>query len=148
MKIILLEDIKKIGKKHDIVKINKGYACNYLIPKKKAVPYNKDNLFFIKKWQKQEQTKKDQQTTLANEIKDKLDKITLKFYVKKNPNGKMIGIISDKQIEEKLKSFGINIDKRKILDKNSINSFGKFCLNIKLYDNVIGKINVVVECKE
>ena len=147
IKIILLENIKKIGKKYDIVEVSSGYAYNFLIPKKSALLFNKKNLNFIKKEQQKESIKIDHQIESANKIKLKLESVILKFSAKKSPNGKMIGIISDKQIIEELKKFNIIIDKKQFIDKKSVDTFGESVLKLKLFTNIIGKIKVFVEEK-
>ena len=104
MKVILLQDIKGVGKKDQVINANDGYARNYLFPKKLAVEANAGNLTNLKSKQESNQYRKDVQKeeaiVLANKIKD----ITLKIKVKAGENGKIFGGVTSKEISESLKT--------------------------------------------
>lgn len=145
MQIILLEDVKNIGKKGDVKTVNDGYAVNFLIPRKLAVKLTEKSQEILDKQNqdKKEQIEKDRQ--LAIENRDKINSIVLEFKAKAAPDGRMLGTISNKQVEEELKNkYNIVIDKRKILDKYQINAFGTTKLKIELFKEVIATINVHV----
>lgn len=145
MKVILLSDVKKVGKKGEIIEVSDGYGANYLIPNRLAVKVTKTSLD-IKNKQDEDRAKQDEQNRQdAIVLKDKIEKLTLEIKAKGGKDGKMFGAISSKQIvEEYKKQFEVELDKRKFIDNNSISSFGYSKLKIELYKNVIATIIVHV----
>ena len=114
MKVILLQDIKNVGKKDEIINSSDGYARNYLFPKKLAVEATKDNLNQLKARQDTAKRKKEQEKEEAKQLAEKLKKITLSIQVKAGENGKIFGGVTAKEIAENLKrTQNIEIDKRK-----------------------------------
>lgn len=145
MKVIMLVDVKGIGKKDSIVEVKDGYAANFLIPNKKAVRYCDQSISALNKQKEDEAERLAELKKIAEEVKEKLEKITLEFVVKSSSDGRMCGTISLKQIDGKLKSeYGIQIDKRKIIDKYQVNAFGITNLKIELFKGVIGNIKIHV----
>ena len=143
MKVILTQDIKSVGKKDDIINANDGYARNYLLPRKLAVEANSENMAKLKGRQDSANYKKEQEKEKANELKEKISKITLKVTVKAGENGKIFGSITSKEIATELKNqYNIEIDKKKILLKEAIKETGIFNIDVKLYEGIIGKIKV------
>lgn len=148
MKVILLDNVKGVGKKDEIINANDGYARNFLIPKKLAVEANNSNLAKLKSKQDSNAFKKEEERKKAIEIKEKLEKITLKISVKAGENGKIFGGVTSKEISEKLKTdYKIDLDKRKIDLKETIKMTGVFTVDLKLFEGVSGKLklNVVGE---
>ena len=115
MKVILLSDVKKVGKKGSIVEVSDGYGANYLIPNKLAVKVTKTSMD-IKNKQDDDKAKQDEQNRLdAIALKEKMENLTVELKAKVGKDGKMFGAISTKQIvEEYKKQFDIELDKRKI----------------------------------
>ena len=143
MKVILLDNIKGVGKKDQIINANDGYARNYLFPKKLAVEANKENLAKLKSKQNSEAHKKDLEKQKAEELKQKLSKIELRINVKAGENGKIFGSITSKEVSAELKKqYNIEIDKKKIILKEPIKELGAFTLDIKLYEGIIGKLKI------
>ena len=143
MKVILMQDIKGVGKKDEIINANDGYARNFLFPKKLAVEANNSNMAKLKGKQDSANFKKEQEKEAANEIKEKLSKITLKIMVKAGENGKIFGSITSKEIATELKNqHNIEIDKKKILLKEAIKETGIFNVEVKLYEGIIGKLKI------
>ncbi len=145
MKVILLQDIKGVGKKEQIINANDGYARNYLFPKKLAVEANAGNLGNLKAKQESNQyrkdVKKEEATKLANKIKD----LTLVIKVKAGENGKIFGGVTSKEIAENLKKqYQIEVDKKKIILAETIKNLGILTVEIKLYEGVIGKLKVQI----
>lgn len=141
MKVILLENIKGVGKKDDIINANDGYARNFLFPKNKAVEANATNLAKLKAKQNSENHKKEVEKSEAEKIKEKLEKISLRIEVKAGENGKIFGGVTAKEVSDELKKQkNIDIDKKKILLKETIKTVGIFNVDVKLYEGVIGKI--------
>lgn len=146
MKVILLDNIKGVGKKDEIINANDGYARNYLLPKKLAVEATNQNLSLLKGKQDSNAHKKAEEKKEAEIIKEKISKITLKIQVKAGANGKIFGGVTAKEISDQLKKqYNIDIDKKKIDIKETIKTLGVFNINAKLFEGVIGTINVKIE---
>ena len=145
MKVILLQDIKGVGKKDQIINANDGYARNYLFPKKLAVEANAGNLTNLKSKQDSNQYRKDLQKEEAIKIADKLKGITVQIKVKAGENGKIFGGVTSKEIAENLKTqHGIEIEKKKINLTETIKMLGTVIVDVKLYEGVIAKLKVQV----
>ena len=145
MKVILLNDVKKVGKKGQIVEVSDGYGSNFLIPNKLAVKATKTSLDIKQKQDEDMALKEEEKKQQAIILKDKLEKLTLELKAKTGKDGKMFGAISSKQIvEEYKKQFDIELDKRKFIDSSNISTLGYTKLKIELYKNVIATIIVHV----
>ena len=147
MKIILLQDVKKIGSKGDIVEVKEGQARNFLIPKKLAVEATKKNINNLVAKQDSEARKDLANRASANSIANSLNKRILNFAVKEN-KGKIFGSITTKSISDSLLNLGYNIDKRNIGLKKPISSLGKTDVKIKIYADIYATITIVVTREE
>ena len=145
MKVILLEDIKGVGKKDQIINANDGYARNYLFPKKLALEATAGNLANLKARQESNQFRKDLQKEAAIDLSNKMKDINLEIKVKAGENGKIFGGVTAKEISEHLKQdYNIEVDKKKINLADTIKNIGTYTVDIKLYEGVIGKLKVNV----
>lgn len=145
MKVILLDNIKGVGKKDEVINASDGYARNFLFPKKLAVEANNENMNKLKAKKQSEQYKKDIEKENAQKIAQKLDTINLNIKVKAGENGKIFGGVTSKEISEELKKqYKIDVDKKKIVLNENIKNIGSFDINIRLYEGVIGKLKVKV----
>ncbi len=145
MKVILLTDVKSVGKRGQIVNASDGYAVNYLFPKKLAVPADKKNLSELSAKQSAEAHKKELEKQKAIKIKEKLEKEVLIVKVKAGENGKTFGSITSKEISESIeKQFSENIDKKKIVTKDTIKQIGMYTVELKLFEGVSAKLKVNV----
>ena len=144
MKVIFLEDVKKQAKKDEIKEVKDGYA-RYLISEGLAVPYTKGSVDVLNKEIKDRQDKEDAFVEECNKIKNKLNDKIIKFKVKTGANGKVFGSISTKQISDKLKEMGYDIDKKKISVKEEINTLGTHIVTVSLHKKVVFNINIVLE---
>ncbi len=145
MKVILLENIKGVGKKDEIINASDGYARNFLFPKKLAVEANNENMNKLKAKKQSEQYKKDVEKDQAQKIAKKLEDIILTIKVKAGDNGKIFGGVTAKEIAEELKKQNqIDIDKKKINLSENIKNLGSFNVNVKLYEGVSGSLKVKV----
>lgn len=145
MKVILLSDIKGVGKKDQVIEASDGYARNYLFPKKLALEANTENMSKLKSRQNSNQFRKDTEKKQAEEIAKKLKGIMLKIKVRAGDNGKIFGGVTSKEISDGLKrDYNIDIDKKKILLNETIKTIGTFTIDIKLYEGVIGKLKIDV----
>ena len=145
MEVILLQDVKALGKKGQIVKVNDGYARNFILPKKLGVEANSKNLNDLKLQKANEEKIAAEQLAaakaLAEELKDKEIVLTLKT----GEGGKTFGSVSSKEIAEAAKSqLSLDIDKKKIQLKDSIKSLGVHNVAIKLHAKVTAELKVKV----
>lgn len=143
MKVILLNDVKNVGKKGAIVEVSDGYARNFLIRGKLAVQSTEKSREILQQ-QKIDTANNEQETEeKAIELQKKLSSLVLKFTLKVGKGSKVFGSISTKQIVEELaKRHEIILDKRKILDNDPINVLGVTKVRVELYKNVIGVIQI------
>lgn len=149
MKVILLKDVKGIGKKNEIVSVKDGYASNYLIPHSLAVMYSTKSVEILNEQKADAAEQVRIATEKAKEVAKKLETITLEFEAACGADSRMFGSISTKQIEQELKNkYQIEIDKRKFVDKISVDRLGFTKLRIELYKGVIGTVNVHVSEKK
>jgi len=146
MKVILLQDIKNVGKKDEIINANDGYARNFLFPKKMALEATKDNLLKLQAKKDSIQNKKNIEIEENKKLAEKIKNITLDLKVKAGANGKTFGGITSKEISEELnKQYKINIDKKKIELKETIKTLGKFSVDIKFGDGVNAKLSINIQ---
>lgn len=149
MKVILLCDVKGQGKKDQIVNVSDGYAKNFLLPKKLAVVADAKATNELARKEESIKFKLDTEKKAAQELADALSKVTVKIKASAGADGRLYGAITAKDIAENLaKNHNIEIDKRKIVIKDPIKSFGTFVLDAKIYNEVVGKINLVVSSAE
>ena len=145
MKVILLADVKKLGKKDQTIEVSDGYAVNFLFPRHLAVQVTKKSVEVLENQQEARRENDAKMKAEAEQLAKKLDAITLVFKVKTGREGKLFGAISLKQVAEELqKQFSIEIDKRKFVDKGPLDELGFHHLGVELYKGVIGKVHVQV----
>lgn len=148
MKVILLQDIKSLGKKGDIVETAEGYGRNYLLPRKLAKEANAANLNQAKQDKAtaahRAAQQKDEAVVLAAQVK----KVVMKLKVRLGDNGKMFGSVTSKDVAEALiKQTGIQIDRRKVELKTAIKGLGEYTAVAKLHTEVTAEFKVVVEAE-
>ena len=145
MKVILLQDVKKQGKKDDIINVSDGYAHNFLIKNGLAVAYTDTSKKVL---DNQIQKREDDENKLVenlNVIKSKLENKNIEFKVKTGKNDQVFGTISTKQISDKLKELGFDIDKKKIKCDTGLDVLGTHIVNIELHKKVKFTINVILK---
>ena len=146
MKVILLDNIKGVGKKDQIINASDGYARNFLFPKKLAVEANNENLAKLKAQNESKAFKKETEKNEASQIAEKINKITLKITVKAGENGQIFGGVTAKEIAESLKNeYKIEIDKKKVALPETIKNIGTYTVDIKLYEGIVAKLQVKIE---
>ncbi len=145
MKLILLEDVKGVGKKGDIVNKNDGYAINYLIPKKLAVEATKSNINDLELKKKADERRKKEEYEEAKALGDKIKDKVVKVSVKAGENGKVFGSVTNKEIAAALLSqTGIDIDKKKITFDDPIKMVGRRTVKVKLHPQVTVEMAVEI----
>lgn len=146
MKVILLEDVKGVGKKDQLLEVSDGYAKNFLLPKNKAVLADKNNLTKMDNIKKIEAAKKQEELEKAVNLSKELESKLLKIKVKLGKNGKLFGTVTSKEICSSLKETeGIEIDKKKIMLTTPIKTLGEKEVEIKLHTKVTAKLKLIVE---
>lgn len=143
MKVILIEDVKKLGKKGDTVKVADGYGMNFLVKNKLAVPESDTSKKVLAKQQEDKAIEDAANKQLAVDLKNKIEDITLEFVINSGKDGKTFGSVSTKQVVEQLRDkHSIKIDKRKFIDAHTIGALGYSKLKIELYKGVVATITV------
>ena len=145
MKVLLLADVKGQGKKGDIVNVSDGYARNFLLPKKLAAEATSQILNEVKSKEEARLHRIEEDRKAAKENAKKLESIVVKLYATAGADGRIDGSVTSKEIAEALLAqSGIEVDKRKIALDSAIKAFGTYTLDVKLFSDVTGKLNVVV----
>ena len=145
MKVVLNENVKGLGKKLDIVNVSEGYARNFLFPKKLATLADNKSVSEATTKKSAIKFKKDTDRENAQELKAKIDEITVEFKVKTADNGKLFGSVTSKEISDELKkTSGIDVDKKKITLDDAIKTTGVYTAKVKLYEGVIANLKVRV----
>ena len=144
MKVIFIKDLRGQGKKNDIKEVSDGYATNFLIKNGYAVKYTKTSGSILDEQLKERELNEKENIKIANEVKNKLEKETIKFNVKVGKESKVFGSISTKQIAEELKKIGYNIDKKNIKIDIPLASLGTHIVKISLHKKVEANLKVVL----
>ena len=148
MKVILTQDVKGQGKKDQIIEVSDGYARNFLLPKKLAIPADAKALNEVKNKEASQKHKIAVETEQAKETAKKLEAVLVKLVCKSGADGKLYGSVTSKDVADALEAqHKIIIDKKKISIASPIKTYGKYELDVKLYTDVSGKINLLVSDK-
>ncbi len=142
MKVIFLKDVKGQGKKDEIKEVKDGYAMNFLIKNKLAVKYTSTSNEILLTEQDSRRKKEEQDIKEANILKDKLEKMVLKFKVKAGEKDKVFGSISAKQIKEELDNNKMDIDKKKIMIDIPLSTLGYHFVKVELHKKVVAELKV------
>ena len=146
MKVILLEDVKALGKKGQIVNVNDGYARNFILPKKLGLEANNKNLNDLKLKKANDEKIAQEQLEEAQELGKKIEAGKVELAIKVGEGGRTFGSVSTKEISDAIKSqLGKDIDKKKIVMKDSIKAIGSFTVKVKLHPEVQAELSVKVE---
>jgi large subunit ribosomal protein L9 len=144
MKIILLEDIKGVGKKEDIINASDGYARNFLFPRKLAKEATEGNLHVLNQKKEYERRQKLAEIEEAQKVAENIKGIEVKIITKSGENGRLFGSITTKDIAEALnKQHKVNVDKKKLI-VDTIRQLGTYEVEVKIYPEISTKIKLVV----
>lgn len=146
MKVILLTDVKSLGKKGDIVEVNSGYARNFVLPKKLGVEATSKALNDLKLQKQNDDKIAAEKLAEAKDLAARLEKTKVKAVIKVGEGGRTFGSISSKEIAEILKKQeNINVDKKKIVVKDAIKAVGEYTVQVKLHPEVTADLKLSVE---
>lgn len=145
MKVILLQDVKKLGKKGEVLDISDGYARNFLFPRKLAEEATNSNMHILNVKKENERKKKTAEIQEAQELANNLKGKEIKIKAKAGDNGKLFGAITNKDVVEVInKEFNLKVDKKKVI-MDTIKVAGSYDIEIKLYPEVATKMKVIIE---
>lgn len=146
MKVIILEDTPKLGKIGDVVNVARGYARNYLFPRKIALEATQGNLKQVAELKKVEEKRAKKRVKDAVELLSKLEGTTLLFKVRVGEEGKLYGSITNKTIADKIQEeYGVEIDRRKIMLEDPIKSVGNYSVPIVYYSEAKATVNIEIQ---
>lgn len=146
MKVILLEDVKALGKKGQIVNVNDGYARNFILPKKLGLEANNKNLNDLKLKKANDEKIAQEQLKEAQELGKKIEAGKVELAIKVGEGGRTFGSVSTKEIAAAVKEqMGYDIDKKKIQLKEAIKTLGTHNVPVKLHTKVTAELKVVVK---
>ena len=146
MKIVLLENVKKLGKKDEIIEVSDGYARNVLIPKKLGLPATSENLNNLKLKNKNEEKKEENLRNQAENNKKILESKKFVVQIKAGANGKTFGSITSKEIAENIvENSDIDVDQKDILLDESIKNIGVYDIKVRLHKDIIATVKVEVK---
>ncbi|MBR4720039.1 MAG: 50S ribosomal protein L9 [Lachnospiraceae bacterium] len=146
MKVILLHDVKSLGKKGEIAEVSDGYAKNFLFTKKLAVEANSKNMNDLKLKKANDEKVAAQNLQNAKDLAEKIASKTVVVKLKAGEGGKTFGSVSNKEIAEEAKAqHDLDIDKKKIVINDPIKSIGTYEVAVKLHPQVTGTLKVRVE---
>ena len=149
MKVILLKDVKGTGKKNEVKEVSDGYARNYLLPKKLAVPADNTNMKELNEKNKSKELKAKKEYEAAVELGKKMEELNVVIYAKAGDGGRLFGSITSKDIAEQIKKqHNIEVDKRKITLDEPIRVLGSRFVDIKIHQKVTTKLRVDVKEKQ
>ena len=145
MKVILTQDVKSQGKKGQLINVSDGYARNFLLPKGLAIEADATAMNDLKNKESSRLHKIELEKQAANDIAKKLETVTVKLQAKAGADGRLYGSVTSLDIANALEQqHNIQVDKRKIQLSDPLRTFGVHTVNVKLYTEISGKINVVI----
>lgn len=148
MQVILLQDVKNVGKKGELVKVNDGYARNFILPKKLGIEANAKNMNDLKLQKANDEKIAAQQLAAAKELAEKLKDLKVIVSVKTGEGGKTFGSVSSKEIAQAVKDqLKLELDKKKMQLTEPIKTIGTHLVPVKLHPQVTATLKVVVEGK-
>jgi large subunit ribosomal protein L9 len=148
MKVILLQDIENLGKKHEVKEVSDGYARNFLIPQGLVKPASPENLKWLEMELAKETEKAEKQLKAIQELVTKVDGVELELGLKLNKEGKVFGSISKAKIAKKLRKQGFNIKSTQVELEKPIKELGEYPIKISFAHGLEAEITVIVSESE
>ena len=148
MKVILRQDVEDLGYEGDVVEVAKGYARNYLIPKGFGLEASNENIRMFEMQEKKIEVRKLRAREEAEQLRDRLAGITVTIFQRAGEEGKLYGSVTSMDVAAEMENQGVVVDRRKILMDKPFKAVGEFEVPVKIYQNVIGQIKVVIQPEE
>ena len=146
MKVILNQDVYNLGEEGDVCDVARGYARNYLLPKKLAVAFNNANKAVFESRKAIIDKKKDDKRKAAMSLKEKIEDLTLTIPMSAGDSGKLFGAVTSSTVAEALAKEGVEIERKKIeVPSNHIKMVGNYSIRIKLYENETADLKLLIE---
>ncbi|OPJ58690.1 50S ribosomal protein L9 [Clostridium oryzae] len=144
MKVILLKDVKSVGKKGEVINASDGYARNFLFPRKLAEEATDENMHILNQKNEKERKKRLAEIEEAQRLADKLKGKEIKIIAKSGENGRLFGAVTNKDVADAIKKqYALDVEKKKI-DMDTIKQTGIYDIEVKLYSEVSTKMKVIV----
>ncbi len=148
MKVILKEDVERLGRKGDIVTVKDGYARNYLIPRGLALPVTRGNLRMIEEEKRRLLRQREKEVKTAQEMADKLSQLELEIYKKAGENDVLYGSVTASELAEALQARGFQVDRKHIILEEPIKRLGVHYFEVRVHHDVKARVRVVVKKEE
>jgi large subunit ribosomal protein L9 len=145
-KVILNQDVYNLGEEGDVREVTRGYARNYLIPKKLAVPFNRENIAVFESRRDAIDKRKGDKRKEALGLKESLEGAVVVLTMTAGESGKLFGSVTGTMVSEELKKMGIQVEKKKIeVPSNTIKNVGEYTIRIKLYESEVAEVKLIVK---
>jgi len=145
MKVVLLQDVKSIGKKGELCNVSDGYARNFLLPRKLAKEANAQAMNELKNAEAAKEYKRRTETEQAQKNADAVRGKTIKIYARAGQGGKIFGSVTSREIAEEIgRQLGVEVDKRKVVLESDIKAFGTYNFDVKFYNGISAAMSVAV----
>jgi large subunit ribosomal protein L9 len=149
MKVILNQDVAGLGEEGDIKEVANGYARNYLLPKKFALPYNKQNITQLETRRSAIEQRKEEKRREAMSIKERLENEELVFTMPAGDSGKLFGSVNNAMVVQELENRGYSFEKKRVeVPEHNIRMVGNYTVKVKLYGTEEAQLKVLVEAAE
>lgn len=145
MKVILLTEVKALGKKGQVCEVADGYARNFLLPRGLAVEATSGNMQDMAHKKAAEEKRKENEKQMALVLAERLNKLTVEVTTRIGEGGRLFGSVTNKEIAETLKKrYSVDLDKRKIEVKEPIKALGNYVIQVRLYPDITAKVQIQV----
>ncbi len=144
MELILLQDVEKVGRKGEVVRVRDGFARNVLIPRKLALAATSENQEFVEEHRKRAELRHEKEKAAAQALADKMSSVKIKIEASAGEQEKLFGSVTSEEIAEALAKKGHNVDKKQIHMKEAIKALGSHAVTIEVYPQVKASVTVEV----
>lgn len=148
-KVILNQDVYNLGEEGDVCEVARGYARNYLIPKKLAVPHTRENIAVFESRREAIEKRKEEKRKAALSLKEKLQETEVVITMTAGESGKLFGSVTNAMVVEELNKQGIQIERKKVeVPSNAIKMLGEHTVRVKLYESELAELKLIVKSED